>query len=105
VAEALLGRYLRPGEVVHHVDRDTANDDAANLAVMGRRDHARLHAHDVGRRYASGEAQGQSKLTAIAVRRIRDLAPNATREELARMFLVSKSTIGKIVRRESWRQV
>lgn len=34
VMEERLGRPLRPGEVVHHVDGDTANNDPANLELF-----------------------------------------------------------------------
>lgn len=34
VAEAMLGRPLRPGEVVHHRDGDRLNNDPANLEVL-----------------------------------------------------------------------
>jgi HNH endonuclease len=43
VAEAKVGRPLTADELVHHVDGDTTNDDPANLAVMSRADHVRLH--------------------------------------------------------------
>lgn len=36
VAEEKLGRYLRPDEVVVHIDGDRANNDPANLEVMTR---------------------------------------------------------------------
>lgn len=43
VAEWALGRSLRPGEVVHHVDRNKLNNAPDNLAVMSSSEHARLH--------------------------------------------------------------
>jgi hypothetical protein len=33
IAERTLGRYLKPSEVVHHIDDDPANNDPANLMV------------------------------------------------------------------------
>lgn len=33
-AEAMLGRHLRPGEVVHHRDGDKLNNDPMNLEVL-----------------------------------------------------------------------
>ncbi|MCK9356968.1 MAG: HNH endonuclease [Dehalococcoidia bacterium] len=44
VAEMVLGRSLTDDEVVHHSDRNKHNNDPANLRVMTRSDHARLHA-------------------------------------------------------------
>ena len=34
VVEAHLGRYLEPGEVVHHIDGNPSNNDIANLEVF-----------------------------------------------------------------------
>lgn len=42
VMEAVLGRYLRPGEVVDHIDGDTSNNDPSNLRVFASNaDHLR----------------------------------------------------------------
>lgn len=43
VAEWTIGRKLLPGEVVHHQDRNTLNNDPKNLEVMTASDHAKLH--------------------------------------------------------------
>jgi hypothetical protein len=43
VAEALLGRALLPGEVVHHKDGDKWNNSPDNLKVMSQAEHARIH--------------------------------------------------------------
>jgi hypothetical protein len=43
VAEEKLGRPLRRGEVVHHIDHDFRNNDSANLAVMTQGEHMREH--------------------------------------------------------------
>jgi hypothetical protein len=44
VAEAMIGRPLRKGEVVHHRDHNKLNNDPANLLVMTHSEHARYHA-------------------------------------------------------------
>jgi hypothetical protein len=44
VAEDKIGRYLRPGEVVHHIDEDRANNTSDNLQVMTQAAHRKLHA-------------------------------------------------------------
>lgn len=42
VMEQKLGRYLLPREVVHHIDKDHSNNDAANLEVFSSNaDHLR----------------------------------------------------------------
>lgn len=43
VAEQKLGRSLRPGEIVHHIDGNFLNNDPDNLAVMTQSEHIRLH--------------------------------------------------------------
>ena len=45
VAEQLLGRPLRPGEVVHHIDGDKRNNRLENLRVFSSQaEHAKFHA-------------------------------------------------------------
>lgn len=44
VAEEILGRPLREGEVVHHLDCDRTNNDPSNLIVLASKaDHVKLH--------------------------------------------------------------
>ena len=44
VAEEKLGRPLRKGEVVHHIDGDYKNNDPNNLMILpSQREHAKLH--------------------------------------------------------------
>lgn len=51
VAEQMLGRHLMSGEVVHHKNRDRADNQPENLVVLMNGDHVRLHA--AARREAS----------------------------------------------------
>jgi hypothetical protein len=41
--ETVLGRELRPDEIVHHADHDPLNNDPANLVVLSRSEHLRIH--------------------------------------------------------------
>lgn len=43
IAEQSLGRALLTDEHVHHIDRDKANNEPANLLVLNCDDHNRLH--------------------------------------------------------------
>lgn len=43
IAESVLGRRLCSHETVHHIDGDGTNNDHANLVVLLRSDHTRLH--------------------------------------------------------------
>lgn len=50
MAEKRLGRKLRPGEVVHHIDRDKCNNSKSNLWVFkNRAEHDRIHKIDAMR--------------------------------------------------------
>jgi hypothetical protein len=50
IVEADIGRYLQPGEVVHHKDGTRDNNHPSNLCVMTKSDHRVLHSAlgDVG---------------------------------------------------------
>lgn len=52
VAEKKLGRKLLDEEVVHHIDGDPRNNDPANLEVLTRGEHSRLHSTGISRRRA-----------------------------------------------------
>lgn len=44
VMEEMIGRPLKPEEVVHHIDRDRSNNDPENLILIpSQKDHNRLH--------------------------------------------------------------
>jgi hypothetical protein len=43
VMEAHLGRYLKEGEVVHHINHNRKDNRLENLLVMTREEHTQLH--------------------------------------------------------------
>lgn len=43
VAEGILGRPLKPGEIVHHKDENKKNNDPDNLMVITQGEHMREH--------------------------------------------------------------
>jgi hypothetical protein len=44
IAEAILGRPLKKGEVVHHIDGNKLNNDPANLEVLpSQSEHCKIH--------------------------------------------------------------
>lgn len=44
--ENRLGRELRPGEVVHHLDEDKTNNRHSNLVALSAAVHTVIHHHD-----------------------------------------------------------
>jgi hypothetical protein len=46
VAEKILGRKLKRGEIVHHIDGNKSNNHPSNLEVMTQSEHCK--AHDFG---------------------------------------------------------
>lgn len=52
IAEEMLGRSLKPGEIVHHIDGDKGNNDPSNLIVMTQSEHIREHLRRGGGRLA-----------------------------------------------------
>lgn len=44
VMEQKLGRYLRPGEIVHHENEDTLDDSPRNLKLWSSKPHHSHHA-------------------------------------------------------------
>lgn len=43
VAQEFMGRRLRRGEIVHHLDGDRSNNNPKNLLVLERSQHVKLH--------------------------------------------------------------
>lgn len=44
VMENHIGRYIKKGEVVHHIDGNKSNNDISNLLLLTNSDHVKLHA-------------------------------------------------------------
>lgn len=44
IMEKYLGRYLKPGEIVHHIDKNKLNDSIENLELFpNKSEHTRFH--------------------------------------------------------------
>lgn len=78
-------------------DRDRKGRLGANVGLTMRK---------YPERRARGERQGSAKLTAAVVRDIRKrAAAGETHRSIARVYGVSKTCVGEIVRRENWAHV
>lgn len=108
VAEAFLGPAPSPKHEVNHKNGNKTDNRAENLEWVTT---AQNHRHSyrvlgrVSRGHAPpGEANGSSKLTKDSVIKIRQLyaVGTCTQRELGRLFGVSRSTVGNIVRQETW---
>lgn len=64
VVEAVLGRLLRRGEVVHHVDGDRLNNSKENLMVFG--SNAKHLKHELTGRPDQLSPEGRAKVTEAA---------------------------------------
>ena len=47
VAELMLGRRLRRGEIVHHIDGNKHNNEMANLKVLTQSEHIKQHRREM----------------------------------------------------------
>lgn len=56
VAEKMIGRYLKNGEEVHHINLNKLDNSDSNLAVITEADHSRLHKYmeRLGAYFATG---------------------------------------------------
>lgn len=60
VAEQKLGRPLRNGEIVHHIDGDRRNNDPDNLMVLpSQSDHCKIHGF--GKKKKEGDAHDSNQ--------------------------------------------
>ena len=62
LAEAILGRPLVKGEVVHHVDGNSKNNDPANLLVTTPAAHAAIHARSRTRKWGICATSGCDRM-------------------------------------------
>ena len=58
VAERIIGRPLVKGEVVHHIDGVSKNNDPANLRILTQGMHASLHAKERVRKWGICTEEG-----------------------------------------------
>lgn len=102
VAAAFLGP--RPsGLVVRHLDGNSQNNAASNLAYGTQQENT--NDKELHGTILRGEQHGCAKLTADQVKQIRELSRHHSRVALAGMFRMSDQQISNIVLGHQWRNV
>jgi len=97
IMEKQVGRSLTKDECVHHLDKNTMNNDIENLKVLSRSDHTRLHQKG---KEVSEETRG--KLSESAMGNKRSLGCVRSEETKQR---ISKTKMGKEVSLETRRRL
>jgi HNH endonuclease len=67
VMELKLGRKLTSAEIVHHADGNPLNNDPANLVILTRSQHQRLHACSSRRPWKIEETKHAAALSAAGM--------------------------------------
>ncbi len=92
VMEEQLGRYLEPGEIVHHKDGDKLNDDPNNLMVTDRRRHGHEHNGGTGNPAYRHDIDTQRDILPL-------MQQGFTHPQIAATLGCSRSTIVKRLRK------
>jgi DNA-binding transcriptional regulator YiaG len=102
VAECFI-RPPRTGEVINHKNFRRADNRAKNLEWCTSEQNTKysvIHA-----RFPRGESSWKSKLRARDVLKIRAMRGSISQSEIAARFGVTKSTVGHIQTRRTWRHL
>jgi hypothetical protein len=96
--EKKLGRKLKPGEVVHHIDENKRNNDPENLSLTDGSSHTKNH-------FPNGPGRN-CKLTEEQVIQIKQkLKAGEPSVNLIKEFNSKRSTISSIKTGDSWKHI
>jgi hypothetical protein len=107
VAEAFLWHAPSPDHEVNHKNGNKQDNRVENLEWVTRCQNVQHSVRQLHADRAKGEENGHAKATAREVRRIRQLYASGkySHMQLGEMFGLGHTTIGAIVRRETWKHV
>lgn len=99
----VIGRELRPNEVVHHRDGNPANNNVGNLQLMSWGEHSKLLRHTEEAKKKISLGNWSRKLTPDDVREIRKMSAGGIRcDRIASIYGVPPSHISNIKNRKRW---
>jgi IS30 family transposase len=98
VAETMLGRKLRPDEIVHHKDRNKHNNSPENLEIITRAQHVAEHKLEM-----TAGTRAHAKLSPQDIGAIKSLlSVGISQSEIGRRFGVCQSLVSRIKRGKAW---
>ena len=102
VYETFIGEIPK-GMVIRHLNDNPEDNHIGNLAIGTHKDNmADAISNGI---FPRGSKNGISKLTEKDVKEIRDINKTYTQENIAKMYGVSRRTIGMILKNEIWKHV
>jgi hypothetical protein len=103
VAKAFL-KSIKGKNEVNHIDGVKTNNNLKNLEYCTRGENLE-HCYKVGLRSSKGELNKKSKLKNKDIKKIVKLSKNLSSREIGQIYNVHKSTICRVIRKETWKHV
>lgn len=107
IMEKHIGRRIKPGECVHHINGNKQDNRIENLRLMAVGEHSTLHNDLNSQHYRdlfSGEKSVRSKLTQAQVNEIYSLKGKMSGPKVGEMFGVTSGNIYHIWHGRTWKE-
>lgn len=108
ILSRLLAKAFIPNpenkECVHHIDRNSCNNELSNLMWVTLEEHIKIHSQDDNHLYAGGEKAANAILTGKQVKEICELIANnrMSQPEIAKLYCVPTYIIREIRLKHNW---